>query len=143
MASIILPPRVRTPGQTPEAGENDLGELVALAPCLDCLSTPELQQAKIYFMAQAVLLLHGEDFTNVNDLTSASACFKCLPEKRLVALEAALFYKLAHTLGAFENITLVQANQQAACYRCLDPKAVRAAFVFLLNELVENLLSQD
>jgi ferritin-like metal-binding protein YciE len=113
-------------------------DLTARSACFRCWSAKERLAAKIFVMAQALKGLTDQDYTNVNALTQISACYKCEPDAVLDAYEIAIFKTLAIAGGAIGDLSATQIRAASACWTCLDAKAMRAAYLFLLNELIED-----
>ena len=118
-------------------------DLTARSKCFQCLSKTEKLAAKIFVMAEALKGLTGQDYTNVNALTQITACYKCEADSVLDGFEISIFKTLAMASGTIGDLSASQIVAASKCWRCMDPKAMRAAYLFLLNELIEDTAGGD
>jgi hypothetical protein len=118
-----------------------LTTLSTAAKCFDCLSLTEKQALKVAFLAQALLGLGGSDFTNVNTLKKAVACFTCVSDFRIDSMALVIAQRKAMNAG--KSAVVVQPinvlRQLIKCVPCGDPKTYRAQEMFLrcmINQFV-------
>lgn len=113
-----------------------ISTLTSSGKCFDCLSKSEKQQAIIFFMAQALLALGGTDYTNVNVLNNAAACFACESDGALDSFEVVIAQEGATNAGA-PTFTISELRAALKCWSCMDAKAIRAAYILLLCKLTQ------
>lgn len=85
-------------------------------------------------MAQLLKLLGGTDLTDVTDLVDTVTCYKCESDLTLSGFEAAIWLNAAAELG-LAPLTEVEFSEAIKCWKCLDTKAVKAAYTLLLCKI--------
>lgn len=78
------------------------------------------------------------DFTDVNEFQRIIACFKCEPSAVLDSFLVAVFKELAQNFSAIGDLSASEIRQQASCWFCMDETALKAGFIFLLNEIISD-----
>lgn len=120
----------------------DLDQLIEDSRCLNCLSESEKQDASIYYMAQALANgLAGADYTNVNDLRQAVACW-CVGGQVLDSFKARVAINLAVNSGALATApTIAEVREAIRCYQCdIGGEEKKAMEILLLCLLLEALV---
>lgn len=112
-------------------GTCSIDNLSAAAKCFDCLSAKEKLALKVWFLAQGLKAAGGTDYTNVNTLLSAAACFKCEPNFRLDSFETVIFQTSASNSGASVDQSIATLRDNIKCLACADPAALKSALVLL------------
>lgn len=131
-----MPVEITTPAE--EKAENDLGDLLAASHCFHCLSQKQKLAVKLWIMATINKAEAGEDFTTPNLMSEVTSCWKCEPSAILDSVEVAIFRELGIDLGAISpTMTTQEMVNQSKCFMCMDPIAMRAAYAFILHELIE------
>lgn len=105
------------------------------AACADCLSLTEKQALKIRYMSLALKAAGGPDWTNINTLKKAVACFGCVPDFRLDSMEVIIWANLAQNFGATVSQSISANRALIKCVPCGEQKFQRAAFVSILCQL--------
>lgn len=111
--------------------------MITSSRCFDCLDPETKNALKAWFLAKALVAAGGSDLTNVNTRNSNSTIvgLKALADFRLDSIEVAIYQKLAAALGASVDLPISQLRSMVKCSTCGDPKANRAAIVYLLCQL--------
>lgn len=109
-----------------------LATLQAASKCYNCLSSTEKQALKTRFMAEALKARGGTDYTNINTLLAASACFQCEPDFVLESMELAIWKNFAENAGASIPSTIQGQRALISCAPCGQSKGRRAAATWLL-----------
>ena len=118
----------------------NLGTLSTAAKCFDCLSATEKLALKVRFMAEALKLAGGADLTNINKLKQTVACLGCESDFRLDSMEVAVWQNLAVNFGASLPSGIAALRALIKCVPCGEQKSQRAAFLYLLCQLSNNVL---
>lgn len=108
-----------------------------LAKCFNCLNHTQKMGVAIWLMAKSLKALGEEDWTDLSVLKKAIACYTCEPDDILESFMLWSFYWLATHIPAIPEMSPADLIKEAPCWQCLDPKTLKAAFVFLIGHLVE------
>ena len=114
----------------------NLDTLSQASKCYDCLSSTEKRALMVRFMAEALKFEGGPDWTDINTLHSAVACFACEPDPRLESMEIVAWKNLADLLGASLPSTIQGQRALISCVPCGEQKSTRAAYVALLCRIL-------
>lgn len=118
-----------------------LPDLVEDSRCLDCLSSSEKKKAFLFYLAQALNALGGEDLTDINDLRQAIACW-CVGGARLDSFEAQVGINLAVNSDAIATApTAAEVREAIRCWCDLGADELKTAQVVLLCGVLENLVA--
>lgn len=122
----------------------DLTQLVEDSACLNCLSSSEKEAVFLAYGAKALLALDGEDYTNLNTLRDAVACW-CVGGQVLDSFMARVAINAAVNSGAIGSAPTIAAIREAIkCYNCgIGGGELQAMRVFLLCALFNNLVPSD
>lgn len=99
---------------------------------------------KIFLLAQ-IYAIRSQQTIDINALTQDIACFKCEPDSALDGFEVSILQRTAGNLGAtwedlaVGDMTAAQLRDAIKCYKCVEPKLLRAAYVYALCWVLENL----
>jgi hypothetical protein len=113
----------------------DINSLRTASKCYDCLSSSEKQALKTQFLAMALKAAGGTDYTNINTLLSATACFACEPAFVRESMELAIWKDLATTLGAVIPASVSGQRALVNCAPCGSIHGRIAAQIPLLCQL--------
>ena len=103
----------------------NIGLILGIDPCLQCRSNDQLEQIELAFWARFINRPLPDDLT---DLLVDSSCYNCLSDHQM--LHVALT-RLRQALGNSSMDTLVE---DITCLKCVDPKRIRAALLFVKLE---------
>lgn len=96
----------------------DLSQLIDDASCLNCLSGPEKRAAFLYYMAQAVVGAGGTDYTDVNTLREAVACW-CVGGAVVESFKTRTAINAAVNSGQLEAAPSIATIRDAIkCWNC-------------------------
>lgn len=119
-----------------------LDDLVQDSNCLNCLSESEKKKAFLFYLAQTLNTIGGENLTDINDLRQAIACW-CVGGARLDSFEAQIGINLAVNSGAItEAPTAAEVRDNIKCWCDLGAGELEAAERLLLCNVLE-LLAVD
>lgn len=115
----------------------DLSTIRTNSKCYDCLSKHEKLALKVYFMAQILNLVGGQDYTDPDELLEATACFKCEPEFALDSFEVDIWKRSFEAVSRESAGTIGEQRALIKCLACVDDKALKAAYIALLCGIAE------
>jgi hypothetical protein len=102
----------------------NLNTIGAAAACFDCLSETEKKEAKILLLANALKQVGGPDYTNINTLRQAVACY-CVPDAVLDGYDVVVAQNLLTTVDG-PTLTLAQIKYQIACWCNIQERELHA-----------------
>lgn len=113
-----------------------LTELISDSVCLDCLSASEKEQAYLFYLATALVGSGGTDYTNINTLREAVACW-CVGGQRLDSFKARVAITAAVNSGGVETEpTIAEVRAAIKCWCGIGGGERQAMEVFLLDALL-------
>ena len=122
----------------------DLNQLVADSACLNCLSQSEKEAGFIAYGAKALLAVDGPDYTDLNTLRDAVACW-CVGGQVLDSFMARVAINAAVNSGAVSGVpTIDEIRATIKCYNCgVGGGELQAMRVLILCALLNTLIPSD
>ena len=119
----------------------DLTQLIEDSSCLNCLSKSEKQSAFVYYLAKSLAGLDGPDYSDLNDLRSAVACW-CVGGQVLDSFKTRVAINAAVNSGALDSTpTIAEVRDAIRCYNCdIGGEELKTFEVFLLCKLLDELV---
>lgn len=111
----------------------DLTTLNPNSACWNCLSATEKQEAKVYILANLLKQLGGADYTNINALREAVACY-CVPDAVLDSYDVVVAQAWLTKAGG-PILTLAQVKAALACWCNIQEHEAHAMEMFLRASL--------
>lgn len=107
-------------------------------PCFKDQSESWRWAAKVWFLQQALYLLGGNDYRNINTLLQNIVMRRQLSDSRLDSFRLYVYQNLYVAAGGTQP-TLAQLAADIKCLGCVDNRQLRVAEVALLCEILQKI----
>ena len=119
----------------------DLTQLIDDSSCLNCLSESEKQSAFVYYLAKALAGSGGTDYSDINTLREAVACW-CVGGQVLDSFKARVAINAAVASGEVaETPTIAEVKDAIRCWNCdIGGGELKTFEIFLLCNLLNEVV---
>ena len=114
----------------------DLTTLNPNSACWNCLSATEKQEAKVYLLANLLKQVGGPDYTNINALRQAAACY-CVPDATLKSFDVEVAQTRLTNAGG-PVLTVAQVKTALACWCNLEERELHAMETLIRSSLADH-----